>query len=84
MGAGAFNGCYPGDRSLVHWLTNYAHGQVTLVAMSLINLLFTVVAPLYAWVLVGESIGGWQAAGMGLVLAALTMVVSRPIEAAPR
>jgi len=67
-----------------HWLTNYAHGQVTLVAMSLINLLFTVVAPLYAWVLVGESIGGWQAAGMGLVLAALTMVVSRPIEAAPR
>lgn len=67
-----------------HWLTNYAHGQVSLVAMSLINLLFTVVAPLYAWVLVGETVGGWQAAGMGLVLAALTMVVSRPIEAVSR
>ncbi len=67
-----------------HWLTNYAHAHVTLSAMGIINLLFTVVAPLYAWWLVDESLGGLQMAGMGIVMLTLAAVVTRPIEAPRR
>jgi len=48
--------------------------------MSLVNLLFTVIAPIYAWILVDEELGGLQALGMGFVLIALTQVVIKPIE----
>ena len=67
-----------------HLLTNYAHGHTTLTMMSLINLLFTAVAPLYAWWLVGERIGGLQAVGMGVVMASLAFVVSRQVEVVDR
>ena len=67
-----------------HLLTNYAHGHTTLTMMSLINLLFTAVAPLYAWWLVGERIGGLQAVGLGVVMAALAFVVTRPVEVVDR
>ena len=67
-----------------HLLTNYAHGHTTLTMMSLINLLFTAVAPLYAWWLVGERIGGLQAVGLGIVMAALAFVVTRPVEVVDR
>ena len=67
-----------------HLLTNYAHGHTTLTMMSLINLLFTAVAPLYAWWLVGECIGGLQAVGLGVVMAALAFVVTRPVEVVDR
>jgi len=63
-----------------HWLTNYAHAHVPLVTMSLVNLLFTVVAPIYAWILVEEKLGGAQALGMAVVLIALSQVVTKPIE----
>ncbi len=63
-----------------HLLTNFAHGHVTLTQMSLINLLFTAVAPLYAWWLVGERVGGQQALGMAVVMTALAFVVTRPVE----
>ena len=63
-----------------HWLTNYAHAHVPLVTMSLVNLLFTVIAPIYAWILVDEELGGLQALGMAFVLIALTQVVIKPIE----
>jgi drug/metabolite transporter (DMT)-like permease len=64
-----------------HLLINYAHAHVSLAVMGLINLLFTVVAPLYAWWLVDERIGGLQAVGMAVVVAALAAVVTRPVEA---
>ena len=67
-----------------HLLTNYAHGHTTLTMMSLINLLFTAVAPLYAWWLVGERIGGLQAVGLGVVMASLAFVVTRPVEIVER
>ena len=67
-----------------HLLTNYAHGHTTLTMMSLINLLFTAVAPLYAWWLVGERIGGLQAVGLGIVMASLAFVVTRPVEVLDR
>jgi len=63
-----------------HLLTNFAHGYVSLTMMSLINLGFPAIAPLYAWWLVGEEIGGMQAVGMGLVMFALGFVVTRPVE----
>ena len=67
-----------------HLLTNYAHGHTTLTMMSLINVLFTAVAPLYAWWLVGERIGGLQAVGLGVVMASLAFVVTRPVEIVER
>ena len=66
-----------------HLLTNYAHAHVSLPVMGLIGLLFTAIAPLYAWWLVGEEVGGLQAMGMAVVVAALAVVVTRPIEPVP-
>ena len=66
-----------------HLLTNYAHAHVTLTVMGLINLLFTVIVPLYAWWLVDEAIGGVQALGIAVVIATLAMVVTRPTERSP-
>ena len=66
-----------------HLLTNFAHAHVSLPVMGLIGLLFTVIAPLYAWWLVGEEVGGLQAVGMAVVVAALAVVVTRPIESVP-
>ncbi len=63
-----------------HLLVNVAHGYTTLTMVSLVNLSFTAVAPLYAWWLVGEEIGGVQALGMALVVVALGFVVTRPVE----
>ena len=63
-----------------HLLTNYAHAHVTLTVMGLINLLFTVIVPLYAWWLLDEAIGGVQALGIAVVMATLAMVVTRPAE----
>ena len=67
-----------------HLLTNFAHGHVTLTQMSLISLLFTAVAPLYAWWLIGERIAGQQGVGMAVVLIALSFVVTRPVEVVDR
>lgn len=67
-----------------HLLTNFAHGHVTLTQMSLISLLFTAVAPLYAWWLIGEHIVGQQGVGMAVVLIALSFVVTRPVEVVAR
>ena len=61
-----------------HLLTNYAHAHVTLTMMGLINLLFTVITPLYAWWLVDEALGGVQALGIVVVVATLAVVVTRP------
>ncbi|MEE2769139.1 MAG: DMT family transporter [Actinomycetota bacterium] len=63
-----------------HLLTNYAHAYVPLALMGLINLLFVALVPLYAWWLVGEALGGLQAVGVGLLIATLAMVVTRPVE----
>ncbi len=63
-----------------HLLTNYAHGYVSLTVMGLINLLFTVITPLYAWWLVDEALGGMQALGIVIVVATLAMVVIQPSE----
>lgn len=63
-----------------HLLTNYAHAHVSLSVMGLIGLLFTAIAPLYAWWLVGEQIVALQAIGMTVVVAALAVVVTRPAE----
>jgi drug/metabolite transporter (DMT)-like permease len=67
-----------------HLLTNFAHGHVTLTQMSLISLLFTAVAPLYAWWLIDERIAGQQGLGMAVVLVALSFVVTRPVEVTVR
>lgn len=63
-----------------HLLTNFAHGYASLTMVSLINLGMTGIAPLYAWWLIGEQIGGLEAVGMGLLVVALGFVVSRPVE----
>jgi len=63
-----------------HLLVNVAHGYTSLTMVSLVNLAFTAVAPLYAWWLVGEGIGGTQAVGMTVVMLALGFVVTRPVE----
>ena len=67
-----------------HLLVNVAHGYTSLTMVSLVNLAFTAVAPLYAWWLVGEGIGGTQAAGMAVVMVALGFVVTRPVEVVGR
>ncbi len=67
-----------------HLLTNFAQGYVTLTQMSLISLLFTGVAPLYAWWLIGERIAGQQGLGMAVVLISLAFVVTRPVEVVAR
>jgi drug/metabolite transporter (DMT)-like permease len=67
-----------------HLLANFAHGHASLTMVSLINLGFTAIAPLYAWWLVGERIGAMQAVGIGLVLVALGFVVTRPVEVVGR
>ena len=58
-----------------HLLTNFAHGHTSLILVGLLNLGMTVMAPLYAWWLLGERIGGMQAAGTGIVIGSLAMVV---------
>jgi drug/metabolite transporter (DMT)-like permease len=63
-----------------HLLTNFAHAHVSLPVMGLIGLLFTAIAPLYAWWLIGEKIGGLQAVGMAVVVAALAVVITRPVD----
>ena len=63
-----------------HWLANYAHAYVPLVTMGLVNLLFTVIAPIYAWILVEEKLGGLQVLGIAVVMIALSQVVTKPIE----
>ncbi len=67
-----------------HLLVNVAHGYTSLTMVSLVNLAFTAVAPLYAWWLVGEGVGGTQAAGMAVVMVALGFVVTRPVEVVGR
>lgn len=62
-----------------HLLINYAHAHVPLALMGLLNLLWVALVPFYAWWLVGEALGGLQAAGVGLVIATLAVVVSRPV-----
>ncbi len=64
-------------------LITVAHGFTSLTMVSLISLGFSVVAPLYAWWLVGEAIGGVQAVGIAVVLAALGIVVTRPVDVVP-
>lgn len=63
-----------------HLLTNYAHAHVPLALMGLINLLFVGLVPFYAWLLVGETLGGLQAIGVGVLIGTLAMVVTRPVE----
>jgi drug/metabolite transporter (DMT)-like permease len=60
-----------------HLLTNFAHGHTSLTLVGLLNLGFTVTAPLYTWWFLGERIGGTQAAGTGIVIASLAMIASR-------
>ena len=57
-----------------HLLTNFAHGHTSLILVGLLNLGMTVMAPLYAWWLLGERIGGMQAVGTGIVIGSLAMV----------
>ncbi len=57
-----------------HLLTNFAHGHTSLILVGLLNLGMTVMAPLYAWWLLGERIGGLQAVGTGIVIGSLAMV----------
>ena len=61
-----------------HLLLNHAHASVPLPMMGLIYLLNMVLIPGYAWWLLGEAIGGSQALGIGIVLFALVVVVTRP------
>jgi len=61
-----------------HLLLNHAHASVPLPIMGLIYLLNMVIIPLYAWWLLGEAVGGTQALGIGVVLLALVVVVTRP------
>jgi len=67
-----------------HLLVNVAHGYTSLTMVSLVNLAFTAVAPLYAWWLVGEAVTGTQAVGMAVVVVALGFVVTRPVEVVGR
>jgi len=60
-----------------HLLTNFAHGHTSLVLIGMLNLGMTVMAPLYAWWLLGERIGGMQAAGTGVVIGSLAMIAAR-------
>lgn len=57
-----------------HLLTNFAHGHTSLTLVGLLNLGMTVTAPLYTWWLLGERIGGMQAAGTGIVIGSLAMI----------
>ncbi len=63
-----------------HLLANVAHGYASLATVSVVNLGFISFAPLYAWWLVGEAVGGVQAVGMAVVMVALGFVVTRPAE----
>lgn len=64
-----------------HFLTNFAHGHISLTLVGLLNLGFTVTAPLYTWWFLGERIGGTQAVGTGIVIGSLAMIARRTTTA---
>ena len=59
-----------------HFLTNVAHGHASLTLVGLMNLGMTSLAPLYAWWILGEAIGGMQAIGTGIVIISLALIVT--------
>lgn len=61
-----------------HILLNYAHAHVNLSEIGLINVLFNVLVPLYAWWFIDESIS--RLTGLGVVIAVLAVgvLVTRP------
>jgi drug/metabolite transporter (DMT)-like permease len=63
-----------------HLLLNHAHASVPLPMMGLIYLLNIVLIPLHAWWLLGEAVGGIQALGIGVVLIALLIAVTQPVN----
>lgn len=61
-----------------HLLLNYAHAHVDLSEIGLINVLFNVLVPLYAWWFISESITGLTGLGVGIAVGAVAILVTRP------
>jgi drug/metabolite transporter (DMT)-like permease len=59
-----------------HMLTNYAHAYLRLSIISVMTLLVPVSATLLAWAWLGERLVLWQAVGMVVVVAALSIMVT--------
>jgi drug/metabolite transporter (DMT)-like permease len=64
-----------------HLLTNFAHAHVRISVLGAITLLSPVGAVIVAWIVFGESLSGWQIAGMGVVLASLALLVAASARA---
>jgi drug/metabolite transporter (DMT)-like permease len=60
-----------------HTLVNWAHGHTPLVLVSMLFLLNPVVATGLAALFLGESVNGFQIAGMLLVLGSLGVLMVR-------
>jgi len=58
-----------------HTLVNFAHAHTKLLLMSLMFLAVPVLSTAWAALFLGESLNAWQISGMGIVLAALGMLV---------
>ena len=61
-----------------HFFLNYAHAHVDLSEIGLINVLFNVLVPLYAWWFINESITGLTGLGVGIAVGAVAMLLTRP------
>lgn len=69
-----------------HSLMNVGIPRLPLWLSSTLTLLIPVCASLSAWVFLDEALTGWQVVAMGVVLAALAVVVtaqSRPVPVLP-
>lgn len=65
-----------------HLLLNFSHRHVDLSEIGLINLLFTVLVPLYAWWLISESITWLMGVGIAVTIGAVFKLVTQPDGAA--
>ena len=61
-----------------HLLLNYAHAHVELSEIGLINVLFNVLVPIYAWWLISESITGLTGLGVAIAVGAVAILLTRP------
>lgn len=69
--------------ALGHFLMNWAHGHVPIVATSLMTLAIPVVATAAAAVFIDEPVTAAQVAGMVVVIASLSIVVLRTSRTTP-
>ena len=67
-----------------HLLTNFAHAHVRLGVLGVLTLFSPVGSTFLAWLVLGETLSGWQVVGMAVVVSSLAAIVVTSARAAPR